>query len=252
MNVPSHLYKYRSLRTKKDREHTLRILTHNEIYFAKYKMFNDPFDCQLHISFNANPTAHKNTLRQLNPGLSEAQIEIQTQEALQVDIGKREQKFNNGIRRETEKLGIFCMSAKRDNLLMWSHYADYHEGICMEFKTTGGRLFGCDLLDVDYDKYYPSLSVYDNWDLDWVRKYLRTKSLDWGYEKEWRILYKEIGCQFFRSEDEELSGVILGSRISRRNKELVVNSCSENNCKAKLYQARECKDRFGLDITLIE
>ena len=121
----------------------------------------------------------------------------------------------------------------------------------MEFKTTGGKLFGCDLLNVDYVENYPNLSVYDNPDYEWVRKYLTTKSLAWRYEEEWRIMYERTGCQFL-SENEELSGVILGARISRRNKELVLKCLSENNCKAKLYQARECKGKFGLDITLIE
>jgi hypothetical protein len=252
MNIPLHFYKYRSLRTKKDREHTLRILTHNEIYFAKCKDFNDPFDCKFHIPFNGNPITHKEKLRQLNPGLSEAQIEIQTQKELQPEnIVKWEKELNKRIRLETEKYGIFSMSAKRDNLLMWSHYADCHKGICMKFKTTGGKLFGCDLLNVDYVENYPNLSVYDNPDYEWVRKHLTTKSLAWRYEEEWRIMYERTGCQFL-SENEELSGVILGARISRRNKELVLKCLSENNCKAKLYQARECKGKFGLDITLIE
>jgi hypothetical protein len=253
MNIPLHVYKYRSLRTKKDREHTLRILTHNEIYFANCKEFNDPFDCNLHISVNGNPITHKDKLRQLNPGLSEAQIEIQTRKDLKPEnIRKRELKVNNAIRRINENGGIFSMSAKRDNLLMWSHYADYHRGICVEFKTTGGKLFGCDIRNIDYDDKYPKFTVYDDMDVERVRKYICTKSLDWEYEEEWRILYKRTGCQFFLSENEELSGVILGARISRRNKELVLKCLSENNCKAKLYQARECKDKFGLDITLIE
>lgn len=253
MNIPPRLYKYRSLRTNKDRNHTLRILTHNEIYFAKCTEFNDPFDCHLHISVEGDFNTHKDRLRKLNPDLSETKLDMQTQKDLHPEsIRKREQKVNNDIRRINENVGIFSMSAKRDNLLMWSHYADYHRGICIEFKTTGGKLFGCDILNIDYADKYPKFTVYDDMDLERVRKYISTKSLDWEYEEEWRIYYKETGCQYFRSENEELSGVILGARISRRNKELVLKCLSENSCKAKLYQARECKDKFGLDITLIE
>jgi hypothetical protein len=135
---------------------------------------------------------------------------------------------------------------------MWSHYADYHRGICIEFKTTGGKPFGCDILNIEYDDKYPKYSVYDDMNLELVRKYICTKSLDWGYEEEWRIFYRETGCQSFLPENEEISGVILGARISKRNKELVLKCLSENNCKAKLYEAHECKDRFGLDIILIE
>lgn len=235
MNIPLHLYKYRSLRTKKDREHTLRILTHNEIYFTKCKEFNDPFDCNLHISVDGDFNTHKAKLRQHKPDLSEKKLNLQTLKDLQPEnIRKCELKVNNDIRRINENIGIFSMSAKRDNLLMWSHYADYHRGICIEFKTTGGKLFGCDILNIDYDDKYPKFNVYDDMDLERVRKYTCTKSLDWEYEEEWRILYKRTGCQFFLSENEELSGVILGAHISRRNKELVLKCLSENNCKEKL------------------
>jgi Protein of unknown function (DUF2971) len=253
MNIPSYLYKYRSLRTKADKEHTSRILTHNEIYFAKCSEFNDPFDCRFHISVDGDFNTHKAILRQHNPNLSEEKIDIQTRKDLQPEnIRKREQKLNNNIRRKNEKYGIFSMSAKCDNLLMWSHYADCHRGICIKFKTTGGKLFGCDLSKVDYQKQYPIFSVYDKPDFEFVKKYVRTKWLEWIYEEEWRIIYKETGCQSFLPEGEEISGVILGARISKRNKELVLKCLSQNNCKAKLYEAHEYKDRFGLDITLIK
>lgn len=253
MNIPKYLYKYRSLRTKKDREHALRILSHNEIYFAKCKEFNDPFDCNLHISADGDFNTHKAKLRQLKPDLSEKELNLQTQKALQTEnIHKCELRVNNDIRSINENIGIFSMSAKRDNLLMWSHYADYHKGICIEFKTTEGKLFGCDILNIDYEEKYPKFNVYNNMDLERVRKYICTKSRGWEYEEEWRIIYKETGCQFFLTEDEELSGVILGAHISKSNKELVRKCLSENNCEVKLYQARECKDRFGLDIILTE
>ncbi|MBW8041043.1 MAG: DUF2971 domain-containing protein [Planctomycetes bacterium] len=254
MTIPMHLYKYRSLSTKKDkedqktiREYTSRILTHNEIYFAKPSEFNDPFDCGFHISCEGDFQTHKNKLKELNPTSSEKEIDDVARKQLEPDfIKKTEQELNDTIRLETEKCGIFTMSAKRDNLLMWPHYADYHQGICLEFKTTDGKLFGCDLLEVHYQRPYPNLSLYDKLDLDWVRKYLSTKSEDWLYEEEWRITYIKTGLQLY--PPEELSGVILGACISNEDRELVLKWISERNCKPKLYRAKPFKDRFGLDI----
>jgi len=247
MNVPGHLYKYRSLHTDQDKEHTSRILAHNEIYFAKPSEFNDPFDCGFHISCEGDVQTHKNKLKELNPALSEEEIDNLTRKELEPNsIKKTAQNLNDTIRLETDKCGIFTMSAKRDNLLMWSHYADYHRGICVEFKTTSGKLFGCDLSEVHYQKSYPNLSVYDNVDLEWTRKYLSTKSEDWYYEEEWRILYRETGPQIY--PHGELSGVILGARISKENQELVLKWITESNFKPKLYRAKPFKDRFGLDI----
>ena len=257
MTIPRHLYKYRSLSTKKDkedqktiREYTSRILTHNEIYFAKPSEFNDPFDCGFHISCEGDFQIHKSKLWKLNLALSEEEINKLTRKELEPDfIIKREQELNDTIRLETERRGVFSMSAKRDDLLMWSHYADCHRGICLEFETTSGKLFGCDLLEVHYQKPFPNISVYDNIDLEWMRKYTSTKWEDWHYEKEWRILYRETGIQPY--PPEELSGVILGARISEKNEEneeLVRKWILESNCKPKLYRAEPLKDRFGLDI----
>lgn len=222
MNAPKHLYKYRSLSTKKDkkgektdREYTSRIFTHNEIYFAKYSEFNDPFDCGFHISCEGNFQTHKSKLKELNPALSKEEIDELTRKELEPDfIKEREQKLNDTIRLETEKCGIFTMSSKSDDLLMWPHYADCHRGICLKFETTSGKLFGCDLLEVEYQKPYPNLSVYDNINSEWMIKYLSTKSEDWDYEREWRILYHETGPQSY--PPDELSGVILGAHISKK------------------------------------
>jgi hypothetical protein len=237
----------------KDREHTFRILTHNEVYFAKCTDFNDPFDCRLHISVEADFATHKAQLRKLHPGLSEAELYVRTHEDLHpTNIKRREHEVNAHTRRMNENIGIFSMSAKRDNLLMWSHYADCHRGICIEFKTTEGALFGCDLLDVYYDGNYPRLNVCDDVDFEFVKRCLRTKSADWDYEKEWRIIYKEVGCQSFRPEDSELTGVILGAHISTADKGLVRECLARSSLAVQLYEARECKDRFASDIIPIE
>jgi len=248
MDIPNYyLYKYRSLRTKKDRQYTGRIFTHNEIYFAKFTEFNDPFDCNLHISVERNIVAHKAKLRELNPNLSDAELDVKTRKDFQPQkIRNREKSLCSAIRRINKIVGIFSLSEKSDDLLMWSHYADYHRGICLEFKVTNSKLFGCDLSKVHYQKQYPNLSVYDHIDLEWTKRYLTTKSDAWCYEKEWRILYRETGCQVFPAE--ELSGVILGARISEKNKKLVLEWLTKGKCEVQLYQSRECDDRFGVNI----
>ncbi|KNE87154.1 hypothetical protein PSTG_19467, partial [Puccinia striiformis f. sp. tritici PST-78] len=34
-----------------------------------------------------------------------------------------------------KSIGIFCLSEKPDSELMWSHYADSHQGFVIEFET---------------------------------------------------------------------------------------------------------------------
>jgi hypothetical protein len=67
---------------------------------------------------------------------------------------------------------------------MWSHYADNHRGICLEFGTDV-RLFAS-ALEVtyrsDYPKWAPNLVGDSGADI------LLTKSDDWKYEREFRII----------------------------------------------------------------
>ncbi|MBV9575704.1 MAG: DUF2971 domain-containing protein [Gammaproteobacteria bacterium] len=41
------------------------------------------------------------------------------------------------------QLGILSLSSCNDSILMWSHYADFHKGFCIGFKTNslGFQLF---------------------------------------------------------------------------------------------------------------
>jgi hypothetical protein len=37
------------------------------------------------------------------------------------------------LKRLHEEVGVLCFSEKYDNILMWSHYAKSHTGLCVEF-----------------------------------------------------------------------------------------------------------------------
>ena len=38
--------------------------------------------------------------------------------------------------------GVSCFSAIHDNLLMWGHYAQGHQGFCLEYSTDTDSLSG--------------------------------------------------------------------------------------------------------------
>lgn len=66
---------------------------------------------------------------------------------------------------------------------MWSHYADNHRGVCLEF-ATANPLFAT-AKAVQYLKDYPSWVPMD---ADQVVKTVYTKSNEWEYEDEYRLL----------------------------------------------------------------
>jgi hypothetical protein len=84
----------------------------------------------------------------------------------------------------TERWRIYCLTPHPDLTLMWSHYADNHRGICLEFSTENNDLFS-NACKVSYRKEYPQWSLHT---MDEYLEVFLTKSDDWKYEEEYRII----------------------------------------------------------------
>ena len=83
-----------------------------------------------------------------------------------------------------ERWGIYCLTPIPTSTLMWSHYAKNHTGICLEYSLENNKLFP-NACKVEYRTEYPSLSPVTLKD---HRQLLLTKSADWSYEEEFRLL----------------------------------------------------------------
>ncbi|MCB1276765.1 DUF2971 domain-containing protein [Prosthecobacter sp.] len=88
---------------------------------------------------------------------------------------------------------ILCCSHREDSILMWSHYAEQHRGIVMEFETAE-MIEGVDLATEAYEVRYrssppsipalhPDMASFE----ETLLQVLTTKALEWSYEEEVRI-----------------------------------------------------------------
>lgn len=111
----------------------------------------------------------------------------------------------------SETFKVTCLSERMDSPLMWSHYANKHYGFCLEYdftSTIANRhndllLAQLMLFPVHYSNERPLISktfFNSKTKLNYIKKKqlpphaidelvygLLGKSLDWEYEKEWRI-----------------------------------------------------------------
>ena len=77
-----------------------------------------------------------------------------------------------------------------DNILMWSHYADNHKGICLlEFARNNPLI--CHARPVRYRKEYPEWTPHAIMDGNTIEPVL-TKARDWCYEREFRIIASDL------------------------------------------------------------
>ncbi len=85
--------------------------------------------------------------------------------------------------------GVISFTESVDNFLMWSHYADEHKGIAIEFDPT--HEFFNDLRKVEYSDERKKSNKPFPYSLD---DYFFNKSNHWRYENEWRIKEALSSC----------------------------------------------------------
>ena len=93
--------------------------------------------------------------------------------------------LSRSVQRVIAERRIYCLSPHPENILMWSHYADNHRGICLAFNTDI-QLFGS-ALEVQYVQDCPCVNP-NMLTPDAVIAAILTKSDVWRYENEFRIL----------------------------------------------------------------
>ena len=113
---------------------------------------------------------------------------------------------------------ICCFSKNCDNLLMWSHYANKHTGMCLEFDITKDTMETTkSLFQVRYTNVNQSVNYIRNAE-EYLFRLLVTKSLDWAYEQEFRAVKTEPGIKNEVPFDiAMLKSVIFGCRTTKKD-----------------------------------
>ncbi|WP_280151731.1 DUF2971 domain-containing protein [Piscinibacter sp. XHJ-5] len=206
---PNSLYKYFS------RAGVLRFLSGFRLRFSPPCVFNDPFEALPSISGMQG---------ELGEESDEIAMHNHLQAALARSIGGN--------------VGILCLSEDPLNLLMWGHYANAHQGAVVEFDASneffsGSRTplgFHQFLRKVDYSDARPELPLEhfrrhkmgflndhgSGW-LELLRAehpIFSTKSRDWSYEREWRLVRQLVGPEDPLSSRPKATQMYVGLHVS--------------------------------------
>jgi DUF2971 family protein len=243
---PQHLYKYRSLDTAKQIQWLERTLIHSELYFPTADQFNDPFDC-CPVSPPISPKDVRNWIRR-RPNISgyARRRSMHTVPTTPEGVARMQDRVISGI---TKEVGIYSLSAKCDHVLMWSHYASSHTGICLRFRVDPEFQFFATAKKVHYQDKRPTINVFIEDSNTRVKKSILTKADFWSYEEEWRIFNYTQGPGVRKFPGNLLDGVILGARISPANEEIVLKMIADRQPKTEIMRAAVHPDLFRLDIS---
>lgn len=246
--APTSLYKYYS-----DDLRNLDAIKNNQMWYSAPCSFNDVFDCTIAIEENdifdcaLRMASEKMEIRE------GSQMWKKVKEVTHQQI----RKFLSEFEDLRTRMGITCLSETDDSLLMWAHYAKNHSGICVEYE----------LLEFNSQLHFsPVPIVYTDervciHTLETLVKdiqglfieSLTTKSPEWSYEKEWRIIRDNSACG--NKWDDVKKGALLeapcpksitlGCMAKSEYEKIVRQYCEEN--KINLYKMEKSKENYRLE-----
>lgn len=145
-----------------------------------------------------------------------------------------------------KKFRVACFTESPYSMLMWAHYANSHQGFCIEYEVPSyvdpyiQMLHN--LMPVIYSSKRahiieqcvrslqpPGLTADILWD---IYKYgLLMKSIDWKYQNEWRLVSydnllsgdNDYNCKFFK-----IKKVYLGNKMNTHDRLKIIKICKRN------------------------
>lgn len=225
-------------------------LRENKLWVSSPGIFNDPFDCMININLKKVVSEEVTIFLEQVFGSERAKNLLRNSKNMQKEaLDNLEPELFKLFRSKTEKAnkGLFvsCFSelSNLNSILMWSHYANKHEGFCIEYdyrEINKLRIKDNTIIPVLYSNKIDIRPPKNETKEELLRYQLSiafTKSKEWEYEKEWRLL--EIN-----EEQKDKNGflisfvkpkrIYLGCRVSDKLREDVLKYCRSN--KVELYK----------------
>jgi Protein of unknown function (DUF2971). len=124
------------------------------------------------------------------------------------DPGAYDESFSYNLGEEIKRLlrqdlglkGVLSLSENWNEPLMWSHYAAQHQGICIEYQTTGFEVKRLKAVNYNASRSIRAHDLYlwkcrgdDRAESRVFETYFYAKAPQWTYEKEWRDISDTAG-----------------------------------------------------------
>lgn len=281
--LPKILYKYRVWKDENDEndsyEFHRELLTKRRIYYCSPKDINAPFDCKIPFLYDFTDKLKFEKFFEFHtkilfPNITEKEVRKTTEDILKSQVLEKESSLqmliSNQIKRMNKFIGFYSLTKNCKNILMWSHYSNSHKGFCVGFSTQKLKEHQKSYFkrkglksQLRQVKYFNKLPLLDGLEVEkkdvLIRgeKSLTSKSIDWKYEKEYRIItFNPFGLTNSQRRDKlpisAFKEVFFGCEMAEPHKEEIKKVLRNEEFKVDLYQAK-MKDRsFGLDFEQIE
>lgn len=276
-HLPSFVYKFRAVN-----DCSLNNLAEGTVWLTSPSKYNDPYDCAATISYSelakASPRAHleqsiehsnlksilsaeaiEDAIKSDDPVMeiarkvlaSDPEVKAENIDSMLDDLRRAQEHVMAphmerlvASVREGIKMCSFC--ATNEPILMWSHYANNHQGFCMDYDVKSlPDMVKRMLFPVIYDasmfdctKYYAeAMSNLSGFNNVFAQLQALYKAPEWSYEKEWRLVFI---AGVIKDEMNYHIGypkrVYLGAKMSEPDRTRVLDICRRNGIDVRLMK----------------
>jgi hypothetical protein len=164
---------------------------------------------------------------------------------------------------------VFCVSATKDDVHMWSLYGQSHQGAVLELRALqNDRGALREAFPIRYSDEMPVMGSAKQWaehvfgiqPIDFAsffRALMSTKSRDWEYQQEWRCLVPDAdphldvpdmpGVWACPILPEEVTSVYLGCKMAGTDRSAILDLVRSRLSHVQVYETIRLADRFALE-----
>lgn len=213
-------------------EYAKRLLRNGELFFSSPKATNDPYEYQADVVFNGAKVVEK--IKALPDEIREPLI------AKCKASKDHTQPIFDAHKEEIFKYGICSFTHSYNSQLMWAHYAEQHQGICIGFETDLLKTDNVEFRDINYRLVPPVVHIGGNEEEHIQQVY--SKYIEWSYEKEIRAIRKfnevlpiDDNRRKWMINKDAIHYVLLGFKVSPERSREISTYYHDGGLKARVY-----------------
>lgn len=245
--LPEHLYKYR----EPNIDLLKYILIDNELWAAKPATFNDPFDCFPYVDLSGT---YDEALAYIDLRIARTGRKVTREKRRELarqihkkGLGSLDPEASKAAwLQSVDQFGIISLSEECTNILMWSHYAKNHTGVCLEFGTEQPPTMA--VAPVCYQAARPKFRPLEANRSNLMERLLLQKADIWSYEREWRHFRVKEGAGKTPFPPSALKSVIVGAAVAEEFERDLKDLIARRSVPIPIRRARFDNKDFRLHI----
>jgi hypothetical protein len=151
----------------------------------------------------------------------------------------------------SKRYGVTSFSTRKDDVKMWSHYADYCRGVVIGYNVDlwVGHLFGTSIIrQVRYAADLPMVSGPRVVNQENAYAFMSSKGAVWEYEQEWRLITELSKTQQSGKDiavitvpQESVSSILITDRTSQDTVDIIVRRLNNPSNDYRIWRINKMR-----------